>query len=163
MSDPTLRRAGDDDWPRIWPVWHEIVAPGDTYTYPPDSTSEQGRATWLTGGETWLAERDGAVLGTYHLTPNQPGAGGHVANASYMVAARARGQGLGGTLVRHSIARAGELGYRGLQFNAVAATNVGAIALYRRLGFTTVGLIPGGFRHPVEGFVDLHVMYRPLP
>jgi hypothetical protein len=23
--------------------------------------------------------------------------------------------------------------------------------------------VPGGFRHPVEGFVDLHIMFCPLP
>ena len=49
-----------------------------------------------------------------------------------------------------------------MQFNAVAATNTHAIALYRRLGFTTIGLVPGGFRHPSAGYVDLHIMFRPL-
>jgi ribosomal protein S18 acetylase RimI-like enzyme len=165
------RPARAEDWPRIWPVWHEIVAPGDTYCYEPGSTSEQARAAWLDGppAETWLVDdaAPGAgaaapVLGVYHLSPNQPGAGAHIANGSYMVAAAARGRGVGRRLVEHSLARAVELGYRGMQFNAVAATNRSAIELYRRLGFTTIGVVPGGFRHPEAGHVDLHVMFRSL-
>jgi hypothetical protein len=49
-----------------------------------------------------------------------------------------------------------------MQFNAVAASNRGAVALYRALGDAVVGEVPGGFRHPVEGDVGLLVMYRPL-
>ncbi len=159
-----IRQAGEPDWARIWPVWHDVVAAGDTYTYPADATSDEGREIWMTGGETWIADGEPAepVLGTYHITANQPGAGAHVVNGSYMVAVAARGRGLGRTLVEHSLRRAAELGYRGMQFNAVAATNTGAIALYRRLGFTTIGVVPGGFRHPAEGYVDLHMMYRSL-
>jgi ribosomal protein S18 acetylase RimI-like enzyme len=160
-----IRRAGAVDWPRIWPLWHEVVAAGDTYSYEPDSTYEQSLESWLGGprDETWFAENgDGQVLGIYHISPNQPGAGSHIVNGSYMVAASARGLGVGRALVEHSLERAGELGYRGMQFNAVAATNTHAIELYRRLGFTTIGLVPGGFRHPAAGYVDLHIMFRPL-
>ncbi len=160
-----IRRASAADWPRIWPLWHAVVATGDTYSYEPDTTYEQSLASWLGGpqDETWFAEGgDGQVLGIYHLSPNHPGAGSHIVNGSYMVSAAARGQGVGRTLVEHSLDRAAELGYRGMQFNAVAATNWPAIELYRRLGFTTIGLVPGGFRHPVAGYVDLHIMFRPL-
>jgi L-amino acid N-acyltransferase YncA len=161
-----LRQAGEDDWERIWPIWHEVVAAGDTYMWAPDSTSRWARGTWLDGppSETWIADdaATGEALGTYHVSPNQPGAGAHIVNGSYMVAASARGRGIGRTLVLHSLQRCRELGYRGMQFNAVAATNVGAIGLYHSLGFTTIGVVPGGFRHSRDGFVDLHVMFRSL-
>jgi ribosomal protein S18 acetylase RimI-like enzyme len=93
---------------------------------------------------------------------NRAGPGAHVASASFMVAAAARGRGLGRALVRDALAWAEAEGYAGMQFNAVAASNRGAVALYRALGFAVVGEIPGGFRHPVEGDVGLLVMYRPL-
>ena len=51
---------------------------------------------------------------------------------------------------------------RGIQFNAVVATNVYAVALYEDLGFSVTGRIPGGFRHPEHGFVDLLIMYCDL-
>jgi GNAT superfamily N-acetyltransferase len=104
----------------------------------------------------------GAVLGTAKMNPNQAGPGAHVASASYMVAAAHRGRGVGRALVAHTIDWARKAGYRGIQFNAVAASNRGAVALYEALGFAVVGTIPGGFRHPAAGYVDLLVMYRAL-
>jgi ribosomal protein S18 acetylase RimI-like enzyme len=152
------------DWAAIWPIWHEIVGTGDTYAYDPATSSDEARAMWLDApaGETWLLEDGGAVLGAYRLAPNHGGPGAHIANASYMVPASARGRGIGRALVEHSIVRARAAGYLGLQFNAVAATNVHAIRLYHELGFRTVGTIPKGFRHPADGLVDLLVMYREL-
>jgi GNAT superfamily N-acetyltransferase len=169
-SDVRIRRATDADWPALWPVWHEVVAAGETYTYARDTTAEEARGLWLppAPAETWLAVETagevggGRVLGTYLLKPNQPGAGSHVANAGFMVPAAARGRGLGRVLAEHCLDRAREAGYRAMQFNAVVATNTGAVALWRVLGFDIVGTVPGAFRHPVHGFVDLYVMHRKL-
>ena len=163
-SEPVLRRATEADWPAIWPLWHDIVAEGDTYCYEPDTGVEAGRALWFGSvpHQTWLAQADDAVLGTYHLSPNQSGPGAHVANGSYMVAPAARGRRLGRRLVEHSLVQARAAGFRGIQFNAVAASNRGAVRLYHDLGFATIGAVPGGFRHPTEGFVDLLIMYRDL-
>lgn len=163
-----IRRADLADWDQIWPIWHEIVAAGDTYTYAPATSREDARRMWLGSGadsdegEVWQLAEDGVVLGAYRISPNQHGPGAHVANGSYMVGAVARGRGVGRALVEHSLTRAADAGYLGMQFNAVAATNVHAIGLYHRLGFTTVGVIPRGFRHPADGFVDLLIMYRDL-
>ncbi len=147
----------------MWPIWRAVVSAGDTYVYDPRTTSDQARGQWLDGGgEVWRADADRRAVGLYRLGANQAGPGGHVANASYMVAAGGRGRGYGRVMVEHSIERARALGFRGLQFNAVAATNVHAIRLYHDLGFATVGAIPGGFRHPTTGYVELFVMYRQL-
>lgn len=165
MTEPNgIRRAVSDDWCLIWPIWHEIVAAGDTYTYDPATTRDDARRMWLgsADGEVWQLHHDAGVLGAYRISPNQEGPGAHVANGSYMVGAAARGSGVGRALVEHSLRRAADAGYLGMQFNAVAATNVRAIGLYHRLGFATVGIIPRGFRHPVEGLVDLLIMYRDL-
>jgi ribosomal protein S18 acetylase RimI-like enzyme len=53
-------------------------------------------------------------------------------------------------------------GYQGMQFNFVVSTNTGAIALWKKLGFTTIGTIPRGFRHAQLGYVDVNIMYRQL-
>jgi ribosomal protein S18 acetylase RimI-like enzyme len=47
-------------------------------------------------------------------------------------------------------------------FNAVAETNVEAVALYRSLGFSIVGTVPEAFDHPEHGLVGLHVMHLKL-
>jgi L-amino acid N-acyltransferase YncA len=162
-----IARATDGDWPRIWPVWHEVVAPGDTYTFPTDSTSEDGRRLWMPASpaQTWIAtdaEAPDLVLGTYLLKPNQTGPGSHVANAGFMVGSAARGRGLGRALAEHCITQARLAGYLGMQFNAVVANNHRAIALWHSLGFETVGTVPRAFRHPRDGLVDLLVMYQDL-
>ena len=163
MAELRIRRASRDDWATIWPVWHGIVAAGDTFAYDPDTGFDEGERMWFGPApeETWVAEsEDGSLLGTYHLGPNHGGPGSHIANASYMVAPTARGRGVGRAMVEHSLDRTADLGYEGLQFNAVAATNRGAIKLYDDIGFATVGVIPRGFRHPSAGLVDLLIMYH---
>jgi GNAT superfamily N-acetyltransferase len=164
MEAITIRRAAEADWPRIWPVWREVVTAGDTYEYRPDTPEAEAHELWLSPEpvETWLADADGAVLGTYQLKANRRGLGDHVANAGYMVAAPARGQGIGRALAVHSLDRARDLGYSAMQFNAVVATNHRAIALWRALGFIIVGTVPDAFRRGDNEFVDVHVMHRYL-
>ena len=159
-----FRRAEVDDWPLIWPIFAEIVRAGDTYAYDPATTSDEAASLWLerAPSQTWVALVDGELLGTYKTGPNRPGPGAHVATASYMVAASARGQGIGRAMVEHSLAQARHAGFRGLQFNAVVASNVHAVKLYQELGFDIVGRVPEAFRHPQQGYVDLLVMYADL-
>jgi ribosomal protein S18 acetylase RimI-like enzyme len=47
--------------------------------------------------------------------------------------------------VKDCLAKAKEIGFRILQFNAVVATNTSALKLYKKLGFTQLGVIPKGF------------------
>ncbi|WP_431882513.1 N-acetyltransferase family protein [Micromonospora gifhornensis] len=160
-----IRIATADDWSGIWPFLREIVAAGQTYTWPRDVDEEQARGMWLVPapGRTVVAvEPDGTVLGSAKLTPNQLGPGAHVANASFMVAPWAAGRGIGRALGRHVLDLARADGYRAMQFNAVVASNTRAVALWRSLGFEVVGRIPEGFHHPDEGYVDLLVMYQRL-
>ena len=53
-------------------------------------------------------------------------------------------------------------GYRAMQFNAVVATNTGAVRLWRSLGFTVLATVPEAFHHPMHGYVGMHVMWRSL-
>jgi GNAT superfamily N-acetyltransferase len=154
------------DWPRIWPVWHEVVQRGDTYTFEPRSSIEDGRRIWMqpAPAQVWIVTDDDSelVLGTYLLKPNQPGNGAHIANAGFMVSSAARGRGIGRAMGEHCLRQARACGYLAMQFNAVVASNHGAIQLWYALGFETIGTAPRAFRHPVDGLVDLHIMYRDL-
>lgn len=151
------------DWDAVWAVFHEVVALGDTYAYSPDTTRVDALSTWIDAAHaTYVAEIDGRVVGTYFIKANQPGQGGHVCNAGYMVAAAARGRGLGQAMCAHSLDVARELGYTAMQYNLVVSTNEGAIRVWERMGFATVGRLPGAFRHPELGPVDALVMYRTL-
>jgi L-amino acid N-acyltransferase YncA len=157
-----IRVAGDDDWPSIFPIFDEITRAGETYAYPVGLSSDAAKALWMGDPVVVVALLDGAIAGTAKMGPNRPGAGAHIATASFMVGSGARGRGVGRALAGYVIDRARSEGYRGIQFNAVVETNTAAVTLWTSLGFETVGTVPGAFRHPTAGYVGLHVMFMPL-
>ena len=160
----SFRMAEAGDWAAIWPIFRAVVARGDTYAYPPDIGRADAEVIWMADGSdrrrTYVAERDGEIVATAYVRPNQPGLGDHVANAGWMVAPAAAGQGIGRRFAEHVIDDARALGFTGMQFNAVVATNTGAIRLWESLGFEIVGTVPDAFRHATEGGFPVHVMYR---
>lgn len=109
---------------------------------------------------TYVAEEDGLILGTYYIKTNQQGPGSHVCNCGYMVGSAARGRGLATAMCEHSQRVAVEMGYKAMQFNFVAASNEGAVRLWQKLGFEIAGRLPGAFDHPARGYVDALVMYK---
>jgi L-amino acid N-acyltransferase YncA len=156
-----IREATREDFDRIWPIFNEIVAAGETYAYARDTTKELALKIWIEAPrKTLLIEEDGEVLATYYLKTNQAGPGDHVCNCGYMVASAARGRGLATAMCEHSQALARELGYKAMQFNFVASTNETAVRLWNKLGFATVGRLPKAFCHPAHGHVDALVMYK---
>jgi L-amino acid N-acyltransferase YncA len=159
-----IRPATEADRDAIWNIFREVVAAGDTYALDPDISREDALAYWFAPGtRTYAAEQPGiGIVGTYILRPNQSGGGSHVANAGFMVPAGARGQGIGRTIAEHCVSEARRLGFRAMQFNCVISTNTAAIHLWEDLRFEIVGTLPGAFRHPDKGYVDVHVMYRSL-
>ena len=106
---------------------------------------------------TYIYEENSQILGTYFITTNYTR---HVCNCGYMVSSSARGRGLATAMCEHSQKIAIDLGYKAMQFNFVAASNEGAVRLWKKLGFETVGRLPNAFNHPNLGFVDALVMYK---
>jgi L-amino acid N-acyltransferase YncA len=159
-----IRQARADDWAKVWPILREVVAAGETYCWPRDTTELAAESWWMAkpGGRVFVAEEDGRVLGTAELHPNQPAAGSHVCNAGFMVAEHAAGQGIGRALADHVLQQATNAGYRAMQFNAVVETNHNAVRLWTSLGFRILATVPEAFRHPTHGLVGLHVMHRRL-
>ena len=156
-----IREATEKDFDKIWPIFHEVVSAGETYAYPQDTTKEQALDIWLnTPRKTFVAEENGVILGTYYIKTNQAGPGSHVCNCGYMVSSEARGRGLATSMCEHSQVVAKELGYKAMQFNFVASSNEGAIRLWKKLEFETVGRLPRAFHHPSKGYIDALVMYK---
>ena len=158
-----IREFEAGDWDGVWPIVREVVRAADTYTYDPAMSEQEAHETWIGRPDgdalTVVAVQDGRILGTAKAGTNRPGPGAHVATASFMVAADVRGRGVGRGLVEHVLDWARRREYAGMQFNAVAASNVHAVRLYETLGFRIVGTVPGAFDHPALGRVGLHVMY----
>jgi L-amino acid N-acyltransferase YncA len=158
----TIRLASAADWPAIWPFFAQIVAAGETYAYPDDLSPESAEALWMEQPpvRTVVAvDADGTVLGSAKMGPNRPGRGAHIATASFMVDPAAQGRGVGRELATDAVAWARDVGYRGMQFNAVVETNSAAVRLWQSLGFEILGTVPGAFDSREHGLVGLHVMY----
>ena len=158
-----IRRATPADFDTIWPLLRDVFRAGDTYAVDPDITKDAARAYWMGQSKaTYIAENANGVLGTYYIKTNQPGGGAHVCNCGYIVGPNARGQGIARQMCEHSQAQARGLGYTAMQFNFVLASNTGAIHLWHKLGFVTLGTIPDAFAHPQDGLVAAHIMYKNL-
>ena len=166
-----IRPATDADRDAIWEIFHEVVAAGDTYPIDPKISPEEAFAYWFQpGAHSFVAELDceqsssgdNQIVGSYTLHANQAGGGAHVANAAFMVPKSARGQGIGRAMGEHCLKEARRLGFRAMQFNFVVSTNESAVKLWQKLGMKIVATLPGAFRHPEKGYVDVYVMFQPF-
>ena len=158
-----IREIQADEFELAWPIFHAVVASGDTYVYDPGTAFDEAKAMWTTSpARVFVALEDRRVLGCYVLKPNQPALGDHVANAGYMVAPYARGKGVASALCRHSMEAARNAGFAAMQFNYVVASNTTAVALWQKHGFDIVGRVPNAYRHKTLGLTDVYVMHRYL-
>ena len=141
-----VRKYCKDDVPAMVRIWNEVVEEGVAFPQEDFLDEESGRAFFAAQSCCGVAVADGRVVGLYILHPNNIGRCGHIANASYAVDSVCRGEHVGEKLVSDCLVQAAKLHFRLLQFNAVVENNIHARHLYDRLGFTQVGIIPGGFR-----------------
>ncbi len=158
-----IRPATPDDADRIWSIVGPVVRAGETYTLDRDMSRSEALAYWFGADkETFVAEVEGVVVGTYYLRANQAGGGRHVCNCGYMTDPAMAGRGVARAMCADSIERARARGFRAMQFNFVVSTNERAVRLWVSLGFEIVGRLPQAFEHPARGLVDALVMYRAL-
>ena len=158
-----IRPATAADAPAIWSIIRPTIRAGETYTLPVGMTEAEAISYW-TGPDrqTFVAEDDGMMLGTYYLRANQPGGGSHVANCGYMTHTNAQRKGVARAMCEHSLSEAKRLGFLAMQFNFVVSTNARAVRLWLSMGFNEVGRLPVAFRRPTGEYVDALVMFRAL-
>jgi len=158
-----IRLAIENDFDAVWAIFKSVVSVGDTYVFEPNTPKADLQKYWFAKYmQTYVAEINEQIVGTYIIKPNQPGLGKHISNCSYMVHPQFRGQGIGGAMCQHSIDIAKQSNYKAIQFNIVISSNVAAVNLWKKFGFKIVGTIPNAFKHATLGFVDAFVMYLDL-
>ena len=157
-----IRKYTQADLGQMIQIWNEIVEEGIAFPQEECLDMESGKAFFGFQSYTGVAEDHGRIAGLYILHPNNIGRCGHICNASYAVSSAARGQHIGEKLVLDCLKKAGELGFRVLQFNAVVESNTHARHLYERLGFIQLGTIPGGFRMKDGHYENICPYYRRL-
>src|SRR5215212_6215572 len=145
-----IRPAAPGDTTAIWSIIGPVIRAGETYALDRDMGEAEAIAYWMgKDRETFVAEDEGGeVLGTYYLRPNQAGGGRHIANCGYITSAAATGRGVARAMCAHSLDRAKERGFKGMQFNFVVSTNARAVALWESFGFEVVGRLRQAFEHP---------------
>lgn len=158
----TIRQFEDRDIEQAREIWNEIVRDGVAFPQLEELDTQSGLDFFHSQSFTGVCEENGELLGLYILHPNNLGRCGHICNASYAVASRARGRGVGEALVLHCLKTAKELGFRIMQFNAVVSNNITALRLYAKLGFTQLGVIPGGFLMKDGSYQDIIPHYKEL-
>jgi L-amino acid N-acyltransferase YncA len=137
-----VRVAGHSDAEAVARIYNEGVAErSSTFETEPRTAAHVGH--WLEAGERlplMVADEDGRVLGWARiLAYSEVAAYAGVGEVSIYVDRRARGGGVGRTLLEELERRAGELGYWKL-IGKVFPENAASIALLRRCGWREVGL-----------------------
>jgi ribosomal protein S18 acetylase RimI-like enzyme len=144
-SDLIIRQATIDDAESIVAIWEAIAAEKRYSAVSRPFTLEEERAYIgsLTDREAiLLAAMDGCPLGFQSIarwagyTPSFE----HVAEMGTFVLPEYRGQGIGRALSEATLAFGREQGYEKLVIY-VRATNQGAQAFYRKLGFSPIGVL----------------------
>ncbi|NLH82975.1 MAG: N-acetyltransferase [Phyllobacteriaceae bacterium] len=142
-----LRDATPADLPGITAIYNAAVT-DTTAIWNEKTVDVDNRARWLadrraSGYPVLVAVDDaGAVLG-YATFGDWRAFDGyrHTVEHSVYVAATARGQGLGETLMRELLTRARLIGKHAM-VAGIEAGNTASIRLHEKLGFTQVGLLP---------------------
>lgn len=155
-----IRPAQLSDLDAMWRICQGVIAAEDALPFSADFDRATFHAHWFGAHAPFVAVTEAGIVGMYKVGANYPGLGSHVASATYLVSPESQGQGIGRSLVQHSLAQARAAGFMAMQFNYVVSTNAPAVELYRRLGFAIVGTLPKAFRHKQLGLVDAYVMYR---
>ncbi len=145
-------------------IWNQVVEDGVAFPQEECLIAKSGQEFFA--GQTYCGVAEdtetGRIYGLYILHPNNVGRCGHICNASYAVDRKERGLHIGEKLVSDCLIQGREHGYGVLQFNAVVASNVHARHLYEQLGFTQLGVIPGGFRMKDGHYEDICPYYHVL-
>lgn len=159
-----IREFQDSDIREVVEIWNEVVEDGIAFPQMDTLTETSGLVFFKSQTVTMVAKDSETkdILGLYILHPNNVGRCGHIANTSYAVKSTKRGLHIGEKLVIDSLKKAKEAGFKILQFNAVVATNYGALHIYEKLGFVKLGVIPKGFLMKDLHYEDIVLMYYEL-
>lgn len=154
----------DELWEPCTQIWNGVVEDGTAFPQKEFLNRQTGIEFFYSQSYTGVAvdERSNEAVGLYILHPNNIGRCGHICNASYAVKKDKRGLHIGEALVLDCMKKGKELGFRILQFNAVVATNEAALALYKKLGFVQLGIIPKGFLLKTGEYEDIIPHYIEL-
>ena len=156
-----IGEAFESDIQAALPFIKQIISAGETYALDRNMSDQEIKNYFLReDNQSYKAVLENEVIGVYYLRPNYGGGGSHVANAGFMVSAKARGKGTAHAMAQHALATAKKLGFEAMQFNFVVSENKIAVKLWQSLEFAIIGTIPKGFHYSNGKMVDAYIMHR---
>ncbi|MBV7391914.1 GNAT family N-acetyltransferase [Enterococcus sp. ALS3] len=141
-------------------IWNEVLLAGDAFPGEELYYEIDFHEFLLEQTATTCLFIDDKLAGYYILHPNNIGRCSHIANASYCIVPEFRGQKLADPLVKYSLKEARELGFAGIQFNAVVVSNQAALKTYTKNDFKLIGTIPAGFLLKDGTYSDIQILYH---
>lgn len=157
-----IRNYTPKDIPAMIRIWNNVVEDGVAFPQEECLDEISGKDFFAKQSYCGVADDNGTVVGLYILHPNYAGRLDLISNASYAVDCNYRGKHIGEKLVLDCLAKAKELGFNILQFNAVVESNVHARHLYERLGFVHLGTLPQAFRMKDGTLENICIYYHKL-
>jgi len=178
MTDPLLSKPTDNkilinniafslckenEQKELYELFLEIVKEGNSYPQIlPYTFTDFLNYFFPTNSKVLICKKANEIIGGFYIKPNFQGRASHIANCGYIVKKEYRGKRVGFHLGKYSIDMAKELGYRGILFNLVFSENKPSIKLWEKLGFKTIGTIPGAVKKDDGNFQDAYIMYKQL-
>ncbi|NJN77868.1 MAG: hypothetical protein HC803_05680 [Saprospiraceae bacterium] len=81
-----IRNAEASDLEAIWQMWKVIMEQKIYFAYDENFPREEIEKSWINlKNHVFVATQNEEIVGAYIFKANQPGYGGHIANAAYMV------------------------------------------------------------------------------
>jgi L-amino acid N-acyltransferase YncA len=166
MDGIVIRPATTADLPAITEIYAEAVATGTASfeVVPPDQSEMERRFAGIgSGGFPYLvAEGAGGVLGYGYVSAyRERPAYRHTVENSVYLSVGARGQGIGGALLRRLIDDATVLGFRQMIAVIGDSANEASIRLHKAAGFELIGTLKDvGYKH--GRWLDTVIMQRSL-
>ena len=157
-----IRKYMEKDISAMVYIWNKVVEDGEAFPQEDFLNDKTGADFFAAQTYCGVADDNGKIVGLYILHPNNIGRCSSIANASYAVSQKHRGKGIGEKLVQDSLRQGTLQGFHILQFNAVVKSNIGAIHLYQKLGFKTLGEIPKCYRQKDGTFENLLLFFHEL-
>ena len=157
-----IRKYMEKDISAMVYIWNKVVEDGEAFPQEDFLNDKTGADFFAAQTYCGVADDNGKIVGLYILHPNNIGRCSSIANASYAVLQKHRGKGIGEKLVQDSLRQGTLQGFHILQFNAVVKSNIGAIHLYQKLGFKTLGEIPKCYRQKDGIFENLLLFFHEL-
>jgi len=141
MDDVVVRAMTAGDRSALLELYAEVLQDGGAAPLEGLAVEAAFERGWLTDRDVFVVSVRGETVATFFVRANFPAFAGHIAQSGYIVARRARRQGLGGRMLQESMARAEALGFTAMMFNLVFESNPSR-RLYESEGFEIVGRVP---------------------